>query len=232
MRPFPKTAERFVAFFDLMGFKDLVYRNTHDDVCKIMDFVCNVVHQLKLWEKKHLRKRDDQVKGGIEAGVVLPVVFSDSVVFISRANSIEDAKKAIYVSSFFLSEVLNACVPVKGALAYGMFTADFKKSNFFGKPLIDSYFLAHETHFYGAVLHHTFEKYLSEQSEEIPSIILKRKPVAMKSGSVMHSYIDWTFHLKGTNTTADELLEKFYKEISGGTRMYVDNTRKIYVSDT
>ncbi len=230
MRPFPKTADRFVAFFDLMGFKDLIYRNTHDDVCKTMDFVCDLVHQLKSWEKKHLRKNDDAVKSAIGMGVVLPVVFSDSILFISRTNSIEDAQKAIYVSSFFLCGLLNACIPVKGALAYGTFTADFKKSNFFGRPLLDSYFLAHETHFYGAVLHHTFERYLREQNKEIPHSILKRKPIAMKSGRVTHSYIDWTYHLEEDTTALDRLLERFYEGVSGDIRMYVDNTRDAYLS--
>jgi hypothetical protein len=228
---FPETTERFVAYFDIMGFKDLIYRSDHSAVSAILSKVSNTVADIKEWEVESLKKDARGRKKWFDKGIVLPVLFSDSVLFVSRTNTIFDARKAAYSASFFLYQMFSACIPVKGTLAYGTFTADFGASKFFGRPLVDAYLLAEEVHFYGAVLHHSFEKYLHDQNEGLPEIILKRKPVPMKGGSVTHSFIDWRSHL-GKEVGQESLIEPFYRSVSGSTRRYVDNTRLVYTVDS
>jgi hypothetical protein len=225
---FPKTTERFVAYFDIIGFKDLIYRSNHSVVSDLMNIVSNDVAAIKYWEVESLKKDARGRKKGFDRGIVLPILFSDSVLFVSRSNTIFDARKAAYAASFFLYNMFSACVPVKGALAYGMFTADFRASKFFGRPLVDAYLLAKETHFYGAVLHHSYEEYLHDKNEELPETILKRKPVHMKGGLVTHSFIDWRVHLGKETEQSGSLIEHFYRSVSGSTRRYVDNTRLVY----
>lgn len=223
---FPETTERFIVYFDIMGFKDLIYRSDHSAVAALMNVVSNDVASIKEWEFESLRKDARGRKKAFDKGIVLPILFSDSIIFVSRSNTVFDARKAAYTASFFLHRMFSACVPVKGALAYGMFTADFKASKFFGRPLVDAYLLADETHFYGAVLHHSYEKFLHDNNEEFPETILKRKPVNMKGGLVTHSFIDWRVHIE--TQSSESLIEHFYRSVSGSTRKYVDNTRLVY----
>jgi hypothetical protein len=223
----PETTERFIAYFDIMGFKDLVYRSEHSDIAEIMNHVCTDVEILKKWgEKEHLKGGK-----GIEKGIILPVMFSDSVVFISKGNTVTDARTTAFTAGFFLYCMLTAGVPIKGSLAYGLFTANFKKSSFFGRPLVDAYLLAEDMHFYGAVLHHSFEKFLHDNKEKLPPSILTSSVVPVKGGSVTHSYIGWQFLLKKGQTT-ESVIEPFYRTVSGSTRRYVDNTKSVYQKTT
>jgi hypothetical protein len=225
---FPETANRFIAYFDIMGFKDLIYRTDHSTVSDLMRRMSDAVAMLKQWEDGHLKKNTRGRKKETEKGIVLPVLFSDSVLFVSRADTVFDARKTVFVTSVFLRNVFSHSIPVKGALAYGMFTADFATSKFFGRPLVDAYLLAEETDFYGAVLHHSFEKYLHDLGEELPETILKRKRVPMKGGLVTHSFIDWRFHPGNGEGLIEYSLESFYRSVSGNARRYVDNTRLVY----
>ncbi|HTQ30711.1 MAG TPA: hypothetical protein VMI53_05825 [Opitutaceae bacterium] len=224
---FPKTTERFVAYFDIMGFKDLIYRHDHSVVSNLLDRVSANVADIKEWEGELLEKRSKIKKRNIHKGIVLPVMFSDSVIFISRSNSVWDARKTIYVASYFLYNMFSTCVPVRGAIAYGIFTADFKASKFFGRPLVDAYILSEETNFYGAVLHHSIEDRLHVCNEITPENIIKRMPVPMKAGLVTHSFVDWRSWLDDS-INFHSIMEPFYRSVSGSTRRYVDNTLSIY----
>lgn len=228
---FPVTAERFIAYFDIMGFKDLIYRNDHSTVSDVIDYVSEHIHQLREWETEYLHLSPDEIDSDVKKGVMLPVLFSDSILFISRGNSVDDMKKIAYSSSFFMYRMFLAGIGVKGALSYGTFTADFEFSKFYGRPLVDAYLLAEEVQFYGAPLHHSFECIQNSFSEELPDSLLQRAPIPLKgSGMVTHSFIDWTIHLELSNPPeqASPLFETLYNGVSGGTRRYVDNTVAVY----
>jgi hypothetical protein len=227
------TAERFVAFLDIMGFKDFVYRHNHAQVEDLMRRVAQATGEVEYWERYALRKRKAGSRKPVDMGTVLPVMFSDSILLVSRSNSVHDARKIVYAVSFLLYRLFTAGVPVKGALAHGLFTADFEHSVFFGKPLIDSYALGEESLFYGAVLHHTFDEYLHTHKVVFPKSLVKVNRLPMRGGSVTHSYVDWQNHL-GTSDAVEKLapravLNAFYRSVSGSARRYVDNSVGIYI---
>jgi hypothetical protein len=229
MKNFPKTTERFIAYFDIMGFKDLIYRSDHSAITELMNHVSKEVKNIKSWEVDLLKNRSKRKRQPeIMKGIVLPVLFSDSIIFISRSNTFFDAKKIVYASSFFLYNMFIAGVGVKGAIALGQFTADFSASKFYGRPLVDAYLLSEETHFYGAVFHHTFEKYLDESKLDIPDCMTKRQEVPMKGGFITHSFVDWSYLYEGKNDSVESVIEPFYKSVSGSNRRYVDNTKLVY----
>jgi len=226
MGEFQNTCNRFIAYFDIMGFRDLSYRNSHEEVAKIMNLVSEKIQAIKVTEE-YLLKNDGDPDSAFEKAIIMPIVFSDTIILISGSNTFYDARKAIYAASFLLSKMLEMGVPVKGALSYGFMTADLEKSIYFGRPLIDAYLLCEETFFYGATLHHSFEKYLSENDSTFPNAPLKHGQVPMKTGQVTHYYIDL-----GKDYTDYEnkktIVEEFYLSISGGVRRYVDNTLSVY----
>ena len=226
MDKFPNTCDRFIAYFDIMGFRDLSYRNSHEEIAKIMNFVSENIQAIKVTEE-YLLKNDEEPDGPFEKAIIMPIVFSDTIILISGSNTFYDARKAIYAASFLLSKMLKMRVPVKGALSYGLITANLNKSIYFGRPLIDAYLLCDETFFYGATLHHSMEKYLSENDLTFPNAPLKHGQVPMKTGQVTHYYID--LGKKYTDYENNKtIVDEFYLSVSGGVRRYVDNSLSVY----
>ena len=67
------TANRFVAFLDIMGFKDRVARTAHDDLRgQLLDFNSRIMKHTKLNDKK-----------------IQLAQFSDSIVLFSNDDSLE-----------------------------------------------------------------------------------------------------------------------------------------------
>jgi hypothetical protein len=225
---FKLKAKRFVAYFDVLGFKDMVYRNSHSDVAEKMDVIGEVVEIIKEVETENLLKYNWNRKRSFHKGIVLPVMFSDSILFVSYSDKIYDAYKMIHATSYFMNKMFLASIPIKGCLAYGEFTADFEKSIFFGRPLIDAFYLSEETYFLGATLHHTFEKFLKDKKLNPPIEIVKESALPMKNGLIHHKFIDWR-----ANSPEDEnskaIIEDFYKNVSGSARKYIDNSLIVYI---
>lgn len=116
---FPTTARRFVAYLDIMGFKDFVYRHDHSEVAKVIDTVLACTDEIMRAERIAFRRRKSGSRKLVDQGNVWPAVFSDSILLVSRGDSLADAQKTIYATSFVLYRLLRAGVPLKGALAYG-----------------------------------------------------------------------------------------------------------------
>ncbi len=236
MHTFPITKKRFIAYFDIMGFKDFIYRNSHKKVSKIMDEIVKVVSEIKDYESELLKSPiDKRNKTFLEGKVVLPVIFSDSIIFISESDTQYDLHKILLVSSFFLAQSICSSIPVKGAISHGLFTADFEKSKFFGQPLIDAFLLADEAQFYGVIVHNSVEARFNKRGTPEYEDLIKRGLVPMKGGSVTHYFSLWEEVLDEKYRNKVEMrkiIEKFYSTSSGNVRRYVDNSIAIYAGDS
>ncbi len=219
---FDVTKERLVAFFDIMGFKDYVNRNTHEDLKKRMDIISKCLNQFDRV------KEDIKGKEIIRPDLFRYVLFSDSILFISNDDSLFASKVFLAYCAFFYSDCMIANIPIKGAIAHGLFTADIEKSQYFGQPIIDAYRLQEELYFYGVALHHSMDKFFIDNSffndENIKRVIM-RSNVPLKSGKVQHNilklYYDYAIRDK------DVWISNFYKTVSGVTRKYIDNTLEV-----
>ncbi|WP_445360369.1 hypothetical protein ACJJIL_17640 [Microbulbifer sp. EKSA005] len=240
MDKFPITTNRYIAYFDIMGFKDMIYRNTHEQVSEVMDGISVITSSIKNTEMRLLESSQNK-KLRLDSTVVLPVIFSDSILFISKSDSPEDLEKILFVSAYFLQQTMELSIPVKGAVAHGLFTADFVRSKFYGRPLVDAYMLAEDTYFYGAAMHDTIESRLDNNLKGllVDKLIMKGK-LPMKGGLVTHYFLDWRYiNFYGSpseydsyiNDEVKKVLTNFYKTVSGKVRMYVDNTIKLYTRD-
>jgi hypothetical protein len=223
----PITETRFLAYFDIMGFKDLVYRNNHQAVASIMD---NLAGSIGFLRSVGEDINEDDREAGIK--IIRPVMFSDSILFISEEGTVDDLTSIITVASYFLSEMFSSTIPVKGALSYGKFTANFHESQFFGRPLIDAYLLAEDMHFYGGIFHHSIDKFMAENyiEHDLPTLISREQPAPMKNGNISHNYLLWNnIHEK---FNMHECISQFYNSVSGQSRKYVDNTLQVYINQT
>src|SRR5947207_2328554 len=108
-----KTNKRFVGFFDIMGFKDLVQRHSHDYVYdklyKIRDFV------------NFYEKHDETIKkieSNHKKSTVRHILFSDSILIISNGDTEIDAEHLINHCNHFIWNCFLNEIPIMGGLSH------------------------------------------------------------------------------------------------------------------
>lgn len=211
------TAERFVGFIDIMGFKDMVGRNSHEAIYKMMRNVSNAMSI-----NQDVFAFDYENEG--ENMNLIMMTYSDSIMIYSR-NSDKNCLESFIAAVGGLSEDLfEDEIPHRGAIAFGTMTLDFERSIFFGQPLIDAYLLSEELNFYGIVVHSSAEFRRGFRSDE--QVIEYDCP--FKNGNGKHLTILPSIFM-------DEYEKKFYLDFfkaikklriktSGALRKYIDNT--------
>jgi hypothetical protein len=235
LKKWETTANRFIGYFDIMGFKEYVFRNSHD---RILSQMVKIKHTLDdIYEFEQEKFINDflptyrQPSPAFDHSMILYAFFSDSIILVTIDDSYDSADQLLRASSYFLAKCLESGIPIKGALSYGTFTSDFDKSIHFGKPLVDAYLLANDLGFYGAVLHDTMEAFLREKKmlNYSNDIILYNAPFKGK-GRIRHYVINWLVAYdvlyKDGAENALIIIERLYNLVSGTPRMYVDNTKE------
>jgi hypothetical protein len=222
MNDWKETAERYIAFVDIMGFSNYVYRNRHDVVKKRLTLLQSIL------DNTQSRINDKKYKSSY---LIKTVIFSDSILIITKDNTKDSFFSIIYACQFLLCDSFENRIPIKGALSYGTITADFEKSLFFGKALIDAYTLQEQLYVYGVVLDEKVEKRIQQRSYFINRFYCITYQTPMKSGLITHHTINWTSAFKNyvdekelIYKNAVEIMKKFYFDMSGHPRKYIDNT--------
>jgi len=218
----PKTV-RYIAFFDIMGFENFVYRNSHSDVEKRMLDLHSIIKQVDR-KKFAIQESEYEIRFN---------VFSDSILIGTNDKSDRGALNIIVFSNWLLKECFMKNIPIKGALSYGLSTFDTDKSLYFGKPLIDAYRLQNEVYMYGCVIDNNFQKRFFEIKDDILKKRIDRNlihaEIPFKVGEINHIALDWyTFmhDYQFKNYEIEDLVSEMYLGVSGNTRKYVDNTFK------
>lgn len=208
-----KTSNRYVAFLDILGFKELVLKSEHEVLLKRLEKISSVLDMLNTKITP--------------LGLTKVISFSDSILIISNDDSFECAKQIVKNVNWVLGSCISELLPLKGAIAHGKFTADFEKSIFFGQPLIDSYLLQDELKLYGAILHHSAEQELLKlKSDEISNFLTSYNgPINnLKIRHFFLNYISAIDYVYKGNKKREELCKNLYNSVSGIPRKYVDNT--------
>jgi len=221
---------RYIAFLDIMGFSNYVLRNKHTFVKKRM-----------LWLKNAIKAAEAEMNGISasygEDGWIRTVIFSDSILIISKDDSPQNLWYLVSTCQLILSKCFINHVPIKGAISQGMVTANFEESLFFGKALIDAYRLEEELYMYGIILDHKVEKKMQEV-EGVLSNKVHQHLVPLKKGRATHYIVNWMERmyvtlwpdadaqkeLLGMETVAILQFKEFYLSMSGYPRTYIDNT--------
>lgn len=209
--PWSNKAARFVAFFDILGFKEMMLRESHDAVAE------KLIKIHKISDMLHDKEGSNEV-------LLRRVKFSDSVVLITNDDSNEAGKKIIQSSAWLLAGALARSVPMKGAIAHGLFTADFENSLYFGQPIIDAYLLQDELKLYGCILHHTAEAKLNDLGRIKENNLCIEYNTPMASGLIKHVNLNWVDPMHFHEVNISEAESKLYNTVSGRPRKYVDNT--------
>jgi hypothetical protein len=239
------TSERYVAFLDIMGFKDRLLRDGHE---KVKDMFRKLKRTTKLINHEAINENlryvfKSQLKNDTISisSYIHPITFSDSIIVISR----DDTETSAYCITVFLASILSTAfkraIPMKGAIACGQMTVNISESIYFGQPLIDAFELQQELQLYGVVLHHTCEERINNPKYfQDPNLIsfrgknLIKYHVPMKSGEIEHYVLDWVYPYQNESIPVykeegnDPLdpINELCNHVSGKPRIYVDNTLK------
>lgn len=207
------TTERFVAFIDIMGFKEFVFQHPNGEVYKMFKTIGTIIRKAESESPKH------KVKS---------TTFSDSIIIYSKDSTKESLHEFLGLVSFITSELFANCIPHKGAVSYGEMTFDLNNSIYFGKPLIEAYTLQEEVEFYGIVLHGKAEEQVSRlfsNKSDHPGFLFKYDCI-FKQGRSKHLTI-YPMNALSPNRVEEqdrkrkEIIEDLYNQvISGFNRMY------------
>lgn len=214
------TDKRFVAFFDILGFKDLVMRNTHEEIYKLLSDVSEMRKEIETWK--------DESVGRYANSEIYTVSFSDSIVLFSKTDSIEDYDLFIYSVRWLFENSIKKTIPLKAAIAYGEISLNQTQQIYFGQPIIDAYLLEEELNYFGIVFHNTIEEYCIKNFEESSN---KKACVEimtpLKSGTISHLNLLWFDTKESKKEVILEAIAKFKNKVSGNPRKYIDNTIKV-----
>lgn len=212
------TQKRFVAFFDIMGFKSIVERNSHSHV---LQKLTSLKETTKWLTEAHTTKAFESIKEKFSESKA--ITFSDSIIIFSKSDTLEDACKILMDSFYIIDVAIKNKIGIKGAISYGNITVDFDNSLFFGQPIIDAYLLHDQLNLYTAVLDNSFESKIAEYTIEHPfKILFTLYKTPLKTGKVSHKVI----RPDTPKRIEDQVisLKKMYETVSGSPRIYIDNT--------
>ena len=207
--------KRYVAFLDILGFKDYVLR--HD-----IDYVYQRLQTLN-----GFRPEDDSSDYDSEEGKRIKfTIFSDSIFIFSKDDNFLNLRHFLTYVKRVMRMALRAEIPLKGAVAYGDIVVDEEQNLFCGQPIIDAYMLEEDLQYMGVVFHHTFEvpyEKLSDSQYHRISGWIKEVPTPFKYGNRIHMNLNYPVAGSKTHMFLDIVKnQRFYS--SGDVRKYVDNT--------
>lgn len=228
------TDNRFVAFLDILGFKDLVSRNTHNQIYEQLSEISKI--------KKLLENLDPEVKSSqkIEDAEIYIVSFSDSIVIFSKNDSPNNFKYFLVAVRWLFAKTIENGIPLKGAIAHGEISLNKSEQIYFGQPIIDAYLIEEDVNYLGVVAHNSINKYIYENDKIIENSYINKIlfdiKTPLKSGSIEHTNVNWfnkinfgdevakKIDVEYKRKIATEIVKKFRLSSSGSPRRYVDNT--------
>lgn len=199
------TAERFVSFLDIMGFKDFVARNEHSVILAklsvLTDFISETV--------------------GSVSGFHFSM-FSDSILLYSDSSQSDDFESIVRLTSDIVRESISIGLPIKGAIAKGVCTATTgDKLLYFGQPIIDAFKLEENIVIYGVAIHNTAEQEALFLAKKTGTDLVYDYKVVLKNAVSKHYLLNWY------GNQADDTINMLINirlTVSDAPRRYIDNT--------
>ncbi|MDQ1098750.1 MULTISPECIES: hypothetical protein [Chryseobacterium] len=208
------TDNRFVAFFDILGFKEMVLRNTHEEIFGVL----NNISELKNSFSK------DFINSEAEKEPIRIITFSDSIIIFSKNASTESFIVFLKAINWLFAGIINTKIAIKGAFSHGLISANFEEQIFFGQSYIDAFLLQEEVNYMGVVGHHSIDKYINDKEINIEKLIIEMQ-TPLKSGKIRHLNLNYfPFIVYEEIDKMDEVLNRFKDTASGSPRKYLENT--------
>lgn len=210
--------KKFIAFLDILGFKDLVLNNSHLRLVDLYEKIFSLGIQISLAGGK-INIVDQKGKKtaipALEKSMVNSLIISDSVLLWTDDSSMKSFVDLIIVVRYLLHRSILSGFPLRGAIVEGELSIlrkefSLKTSNtqltFIGKGLVDAYMLENKQEWAGCIVDENcikiyneyVEKYKNDYSDlaDIDYLIrrnlLIKYEVPYKKGPIKNEYvINW-----------------------------------------
>ncbi len=116
--------KRWFAYFDLLGFANLVRTSEIESVLPIYETVLKAIEE----------KAEPKKAKGIGYSW-----FSDTFIMFSKGSSLEEFVLIEQISRLFFQKLILKKIPVRGSISYGKLYTQQDKNIFLGEALIDAY---------------------------------------------------------------------------------------------
>lgn len=228
------TDTRFVAFLDILGFKDKVMRKSHDE---IYDELSKISKLKELVENKLSLKNTERF---FDADVYV-VSFSDSIVIFSKNDSFENFEFFLVALRGIFANSIKHKIALKGGFAHGVISLNKTEQIYFGQPIIDAYLLEEDVNYLGVVAHSSINEYLNKNKNQVDQSFLVNRltfedKINLKSGKITHINLDWFILTQRDHDDLENNIKfkniidhiySFHCNVSGSPRKYIDNTIEI-----
>ena len=216
------TKNRFVAFFDILGFKEMVLRSSHKEIFEKLVGISNLKNEINPNTTDSQFSNDD-------INPIEIVTFSDSIIIFSKNDSIDTFNVFIEALNWIFARIIETNTPLKGSFAHGEISVDVQKQIFFCQAFIDAFQLQEDVDYFGGVAHHSIDKYIFENKIEGIDQQLFEIVTPLKSGKIRHLNLKYfPFIVYEDDKKMYEYFEKFKFSASGKARKYIENTINFY----
>jgi hypothetical protein len=228
----------FVAFFDVLGFKNLVDKNSHEELMDIYDF--------GLYESIHQAEQvTNLVLGAItpademETLKIKIFVISDSIIFIQDKLTQRGLLYIISYCRMLIAATMADGIPIRGGLSYGPISVDDKRgTTVVGMGLTKAYNIESKQQWAGGIIDRKCFDIVPKDNQDMLNQLLNDKEhpliteynVQMKDGSFSKELVfDWTIYtlIKNEDDVRNSFL-RHNKEVNDSVQNKIENTVKFY----
>ena len=150
--------ETFIAFFDVLGFKEFIYNNDFEEIKRFGHLLRDT--QTAVAGEQYIQANTGYLVPDLKRQKVNCLHISDSIVFWTNSNSENDFRELVEVCYSFYWRSLQTSFPVRGCLTYGEIDfnpltikgehdSTFYNYSLIGKGLVDSYIKADSIEYAG-----------------------------------------------------------------------------------
>jgi hypothetical protein len=231
----------FVAFFDILGFKDLVSRNSHKDLLDIYDFALYDTLKTMLPMLRSIYGIIP-ILGTKEIDTLEIYIISDSVIIIQKDTSKKGFLYLLGVSRIVLSSSIGGGIPLRGGISVDEVSVLKNEygTTILGKGLTKAYEIENIQSWSGAIVSHECFEYLKEPDAKglayqlctvDNNILIREFDVPFRNGTKKKKYvIEWTNYdlIKSEKDVIDSFSKHNKNCESERVKTIIENTVEFY----
>ena len=236
---------KYIAFLDILGFKDLIENNEINVLDKLYDELQeSLMHCFSFANAEHLMKENKDEDAGIEENNLNSLIISDSIIIWTDDDSQRSFVNLIFTIRYLLYRSILSGFPLRGGLSCGELIvksgshAQSPKINSYstilGKGLTRAYLIENVSEWSGCTIDEKcidhFNSKLESESEDTADLsfleemdFVKTYKVPFKSGEIKKCVtINWT-HIGVGALDSKKIRESFSKHNKKVTDWSVEN---------
>lgn len=212
-----KSDSTYVALLDILGFKDMIYNNSHETLDRIYSDVFSLAvglgTSLGAYTKTTSQNGGEIITPHRKLAIVHSLIISDSIIFWTEDNSSDSLNRIIYAVRMLLVKSFLGKLPLRGCITCGPLSVINKthpskrtniESTVYGKSIVTAYKNANNQEWAGCVIDELCEQQgllCSREISDVGSIfngfvttyMISRYKVPYKEGPIKKEYaVDWT----------------------------------------